>query len=111
MKHREGSDPTITDLGQAAPAARDGCGAAALAAVGILMWNLARTGLIETQTLALELARYARLHDDEPRTPGDAAAAQSLYALANLVRGAGRLRDRPAARRPARPLAESVRLG
>ena len=78
----------------------DGSGAAALAAVEILIWQLVRSGSVEAKSLASELMRYARLYDVERRAPGDAAAAKSLYALVRLVRGAerscaGAVRKRP----------------
>jgi hypothetical protein len=84
--------------------ADDGHGAAALAAVEILIWQLVRAGSVDAKPLALELERYARLYDSERRTPGDAAAAESLYALVRLVRGAARSCTGDERKRPARSL-------
>jgi hypothetical protein len=84
-------------------ATEDGHGAAALAAVEILIWQLLRAGLVEAEPLALDLVRYGRLYDAERSAPSDAAAAQSLYALAGLARGAGRLCAGATRKRPPRP--------
>ena len=68
----------------------DGHGAAALAIVEILLWQLLRGGVLPAAALAHEIERYARLHDDGGDA-SNAAVAGTLRALARVARGAARI--------------------